>query len=304
MNHCHTYHPEDTLLKKTGRVFLIAIIAHIIFTFLEAFFAFYAHSSSLLADAGHNLADIFGLAFGWGANYLQMRRPTDRFSYGYKRTSVLAAFLNSMILIATAVMITVSAIEHLLHPHPVEEIIVIIVAAFGIVLNIGTAFLFHKNTEDLNVKAAFIHLFFDALISLSVVVVGVAIYFTQWYWLDSVVGIFIMLAILFGTWRLFKNSMGLILDAVPAQIDIKKVLHYLQRWPDVSEVHDLHVWGLSTTEVALTAHLVVPTRYLQDNEYLLLAQGLRREFGIHHVTLQIERGTMELSTSCFSTALE
>lgn len=295
MNYCHTYHQEDTQLKKVGRAFVIAIVAHIIFSLLEAGFALYAHSSSLLADAGHNFADVFGLIFGWGANYLQMRRPTDRFSYGYKRTSVLAAFLNSVILIATALMIAISAIEHLTHPHDVQEVIVIIVAAFGIVLNMGTASLFHKDSADLNIKAAFLHLFFDALISLSVVLVGIAIYFTHWYWLDAVVGLLIMMTIVFGTWKVFKNSMRLILDAVPSQIDINQVSDYLKNWPDVTEVHDLHIWGISTTEVALTAHLIIPTRYLEDNEYLMIAQRLRDQFGIHHVTIQVERGAMQPS---------
>lgn len=292
MNHCHTHNPHDIVLKKLGRSFLIAIIAHVFFTLLEIFFAFYAHSSSLLADAGHNFADIFGLAFGWGANYLQMRQPSARFSYGYKRTSVLAAFLNAMILIATAVFIAISAVEHLFYLHPVEEKFVIAVAACGVFFNLGTAFLFHRNSQDLNVQAAFLHLFFDALIALSVVFSAIIIYFTHWYALDAIIGLLITGVILFGTWKLFKDSMGLILDAVPAQIDIKKVLHYLQGWSDVSEVHDLHVWGLSTTEVALTAHLIMPQRYLRDQEYLEIAEGLRHAFGIQHVTLQIERGTM------------
>ena len=296
MNYCHT-HDHSTAAQKVGRAFSIAIIVNLGFTFLEAVFAIYAHSSSLLADAGHNLGDVLGLAFAWGANYLQMRRPTDRFSYGYKRTSVLAAFLNAVILIATAIMIAVNAVHHLLNPHIVGEKIVFIVALIGIFMNASTALLFRHGQKDMNVKAAFLHLMFDALISLGVVVVAIAIYFTGWYWLDPVVGLLIMVAIISGTWSLFKRSIDLMLDAVPHEVKINHVLEYLQKWPDVSEVHDLHIWGLSTTEVALTAHLIVPARYLDDNELLLLAQSLQKEFGIGHVTIQVERGTMCM-TSC------
>lgn len=295
MNYCHT-HNHDPAAAKVGRAFLIAIWVNLGFSFLEALFALFAHSSSLLADAGHNLGDVLGLGFAWGANYLQMRRPTERFSYGYKRSSVLAAFLNAVILIGTAVIIAIVSIDHLLHSHVVASKVVAIVAFVGIFVNAGTALLFRKGQNDLNVKGAYLHLFFDALIALGVVVVAVVVYFTQWYWLDPVVGLLIMCAIISGTWSLFKRSMDLILDAVPNQIDIKQVSQYLQAWPGVTEVHDLHIWGLSTTEVALTAHLIIPSRYLDDNEYLLLEDSLAKEFGIHHVTIQVERGTMSLRT--------
>lgn len=295
MNYCHT-HDQTSATQKMGRAFSIAIVANLAFTFIEAIFAFFSHSSSLLADAGHNLGDVLGLAFAWGANYLQTRQPTNRFSYGYKRTSVLAAFLNAVILIVTAIMIAVNSIHHLLSPHEVTEEIVAVVAMIGIVMNTGTALLFRHGQKDINVKAAFLHLIFDALISLGVVIVAIAIYFTGWYWLDPVVGLLIMIAVISGTWSLFKRSIDLMLDAVPHEIKIDHVFEYLQQWPDVSEVHDLHIWGLSTTEIALTAHLVVPKRYLEDNELLNLAQSLQNKFGIGHVTLQIERGTMRMST--------
>ncbi len=292
MNYCHTHDHSDTT-EKIGRAFLIAILINLGFALVEAIFALFAHSSSLLADAGHNLGDVLGLAFAWGANYLQRRRPADRFSYGYKRTSVLAAFLNALILIATAFMIAISAVDHLLHSQAVSEKIVVAVALIGVFMNAGTALLFRGGHKDINVKAAFLHLMFDALISIGVVTVGVAIHFLQWYWLDPVVGLTIMVIIVAGTWSLFKRSMNLILDAVPEQVDINQVCAYLKSWPDVTEVHDLHVWGLSTTEVALTAHLVVPVRYLDDHELLLLAQSLQQEFGIGHVTIQVERGSMQ-----------
>lgn len=294
MNYCHTAEHAATT-HNLGRVFFLAILINLGFTFLEAAFSFYAHSSSLLADAGHNLGDVLGLGIAWGANYLQHRHPTERFSYGYKRTSVLAAFLNAIILLVTALMIAADAIQHLRYPPPVEEKVVVIVALIGIFVNMGTAFLFRHGHKDMNIKAAFLHLAFDALISLGVVMVAVAIYFTGWRWLDPIVGLMITLVIIVGTWSLFKRSTSLILDAVPHQVDIGRVLNYLKAWPDVADVHDLHIWGLSTTEVALTAHLIVPTRYLEDNELLLLTQALQQEFGIDHVTIQVERGSMTVT---------
>lgn len=291
MNHCHT-HTNNSSSEKIGRAFLIAVLVNLLFTIIEATFALYAHSSSLLADAGHNLGDVLGLLFAWGANYLQRQQPSNRFSYGYKRTSVMAAFFNAVVLISTAVIIAISAVSHLLHPHAVTEMIVILTAFIGIFLNAGTALLFRHGQHDINVKGAFLHLLFDALISLGVVLTAIAIYFTGWYWMDPLISLVIVTTIIGGTWFLFKRSLNLMLDGVPHNLDIEKITKYLSNWPNVKEVHDLHVWGLSTTEIALTSHLVVPSYQMSDEELLSISKGLEEKFGIGHVTIQIERGDM------------
>ena len=295
MNHCHT-HSLDPHLRKMGKAFAIAVVINLAFTVAEALFALLSHSSSLLADAGHNLGDVLGLGLAWGAHWLQAKKPVERFSYGYKRTSILAAFLNAVILIATSIMIAVHAVDGLLYPSPVTEKIVVIVALVGVFMNGGTALLFRHDHGDLNVKGAFLHLAYDALISLGVVVSAVAAYYTGWLWLDPVVGLLIVLTIFWGSWGLFRKSMDLILDAVPHAIDIQEVKNYLASWSGVEEVHDLHVWGLSTTETALTAHLCVPSRHLKDQEYWDMNAALSKRFGISHVTLQVERG--EEGVSC------
>lgn len=289
MNHCHT-HSLDPHTRQMGRAFAIAVFFNLGFTIIEAIFALLSHSSGLLADAGHNLGDVLGLGLAWGAHWLQMKKPVERFSYGYKRTSIMAAFLNSVILIGTAIMIAAHAMQGLMHPEYMATKTVFVVALVGIVMNGGTALLFYKGQHDLNVKGAFLHLVYDALISFGVVLSAVLIFYTQWYWVDPIVGLLIVLTILWGAWGLFKKSMALILDAVPSSINIKEVKAYLSSWSGVEEVHDLHVWSLSTTEIALTAHLLVPDRYLLDQEYWDINQALEQRFGINHVTLQIERG--------------
>lgn len=277
-------------MRRVSRAFACAVFINLVFTVLEAIFAIYADSSSLLADAGHNLGDVLGLSLAWVAHWLQMRKPIQSFSYGYKRTSILAAFLNSIILISTAVLIALHAVRGLLYPTEIAEVTVIVVAAIGVFMNAGTALLFRCNQDDLNVKGAFLHLIYDALISLGVVVSAIVVAYTHWLWLDSVVGLLIVVAIMWGSWNLFKRSAALILDAVPCQINIEEVKQYLESWSGVGEVHDLHVWSLSTTEVALTAHLVMKDRYLEDHEYTDISSALRQRFAIHHVTLQVERG--------------
>lgn len=273
-----------------GKAFAIAMFINLGFTLVEAVFALLSHSSSLLADAGHNLGDVLGLGLAWGAHWLQTRKPIEQYSYGYKRTTILAAFLNAVILIATAVMIAIHAVESLIHPEAIAEKVVFIVALVGIFMNGGTALLFRHDGGDLNIKGAFLHLAYDALISLGVVIAAVIIFYTHWVWLDPIVGLLVVVTILWGTWGLFKKSMALILDAVPHNIKIQEVKNYLASWGGVNEIHDLHIWSLSTTETALTAHLVMPERYLKDQEYWEINAALEKRFGIGHVTLQVERG--------------
>jgi len=289
MGHHHDHSPPAG--DQMTWAFAISVGLNLTFTIVQAVYALYAHSMSLLADAGHNLGDVVSLILAWGASWLATKPSTDRFSYGYKRTSILAALINALLLIFTSGAIVYESIRKLISPSPVDEIIVIIVAAIGILINGGTAMLFIKGREhDLNIKGAFLHLASDALISLGVVGAGIAILLTGWYWLDPLAGLLIVAAILYGTWDLLCDSMNLLLDAVPVHVDRQKVKNYLMTVPGVKAVHDLHIWGLSTKEVALTAHLVMPEQRLEDEDYHRINDDLLHQFRINHVTLQTEVG--------------
>lgn len=292
--HSHAHHAPDTFNLAFG----LAVGLNLAFTCIEAIYAILAHSMSLLADAGHNLGDVLGLLFAWGASWLVTKGATRRFSYGYKRTTILAAIANSLILVAASAIIAYESIRKLIYPSAVNEIIVMVVALIGIFINGGTALMFMRGSkDDLNIKGAFLHLAYDALISFGVVVTGAIILYTRWQWLDPIVGIFIVLMILWGTWGLLRDSMNLILDAVPHNIDINKVEHYLESIEGVTAVHDLHIWGLSTKEVALTCHLVVPSRMFTEKDYQEINHELEHHFKINHTTIQIETGTSETACS-------
>ena len=292
MAHQHTHHQHNT--PTFNSAFAIAVILNLGFTLIEALYAVTANSMSLLADAGHNLGDVVGLALAWGASVLVTRGASAKYSYGFKRTTILAAIVNALILVGTSTVIAYESIYKLLNPVTVHELTVIIVAFLGILINGGTAMLFMRGqATDLNIKGAFLHLAYDALISFGVVLTGFAILYTQWHWLDPAVGLIIVVAILAGTWGLLRDSVNLILDAVPHTVEEKAVRRYLCQLPDVAGVHDLHIWGLSTNEIALTAHLIMPDKPLGDEEYQKINYELKEKFNINHVTLQIEKGTSE-----------
>jgi cobalt-zinc-cadmium efflux system protein len=277
--------------QQFNLAFGLAVLLNLLFTLMEAIYALSAHSMSLLADAGHNLGDVLGLGFAWGASWLAQQRASGKFSYGLKRSTILASLLNAAILMATAAIIAYEAMITLFAPAVVDELTVMIIAVLAIGVNGGTAILFrHGYQADLNIKAAFLHLVYDALISFAVVITGVTIYLTHWYWLDPLVGIAIVLTILLGTWSLLRDSVGLILDAVPQGVDQEAVRAYLSSIPGVVDLHDLHIWGLSTQEVALTCHLVVPDQAFADRDFQWVNNAMRRRYGIHHITLQIEKG--------------
>ena len=286
--HCH-HHPKPT----SHFAFAFAVGINLLFTLIEAYYAIMANSTGLLADAGHNLGDVLSLAFAWLALYLLKRPANVRYSYGYKRVSILAALCNGVVLLLSAALITVDAIRQLLHPNHVNEMIVIATAAIGIVVNGVAALLFlrHKQ-QDLNLRGAFLHLAYDALISFGVVVSGIIMLFTHWYWLDPIVGLGIVVTIILGTWHLLTESVSLLLDGVPANIDPKAVVAYLNTIDGVEAVHDVHIWSLSTQEVALTAHLVMPEKHLDDTDHRQLNHEMNSQFNIHHITLQVERGTL------------
>ena len=236
-----------------------AVAANLLFTVFEAVLAFKAGSVGLLADAGHNLSDVLGLVLAWFASYLVTRKAGERFSYGYRRTTILAALINAVVLVVASLYIAYQSFEKMLQPAEVDAELVILVALVGIVINGGAALLFIKQSHhDLNIKGAFLHLAFDALISAGVVVSGLLIFLTGALWIDPLVGLIIVAVILIMTWRMLADALGLILDAVPPNIDLAAVTAFLQEIPGVSAVHDLHIWAMSTQENCLTAHLVMP----------------------------------------------
>jgi cobalt-zinc-cadmium efflux system protein len=252
---------------------------------------FMAGSMALLADAGHNLADVLGLVLAWAAVRLGRRRPSRRRTYGYRRSSILASLANAVILLIGVGAIAVESIRRLFEPEPVATGIVVAVAALGVALNGGSALLFLRGrTHDLNIRSAFLHLASDALVSLGVIVVALAIRFTGLTWLDPMAGLAIAAVITWGTWDLLRESLHLALDGVPAEIDPAAVEAYLAGLPGVTEVHDLHIWAMSTTETALTAHLVCPSVPPDDRLLVETAHELAARFAIDHATLQVERG--------------
>ncbi len=290
--HSHAHHAPATFNLAFG----LAVGLNLAFTIIEAIYAIMANSMSLLADAGHNLGDVLGLLFAWGASWLVTKGVTKRFSYGYKRTTILAAIMNSLILVAASAIIAYESIYKLIHPVVVHEIIVMVVALIGIFINGGTALMFMRGRkDDLNIKAAFLHLAYDAVLSFGVVVTGAIILFTDWLWLDPIVGIAIVLMILWGTWGLLRDSINLILDAVPHNINIHEVEHYLENIEGVIAVHDLHIWGLSTKDAALTCHLVVPDRTFTEKDYQEINHELEHHFKINHTTIQIETGKSDIA---------
>ena len=291
-HHDHDHHHYQGNFRQVNLSFIVAVAANLGFTIVEAAYALATDSASLLADAGHNLSDVLGLLLAWSAAWLATRNAGKRFSYGYRRFTILAALINAVLLILAALYIAYESLQKLINPTPVPEVVIMVVAAIGIVVNAGSAWLFHKGgKEDLNFKGAYLHLAYDALISAGVVVAAFAMYMTGWLWLDGLVGLLIVAVIVWGTWGLLRESLNLMMDGVPQNIDRNAVVSFLENVEGVSQVHDLHIWAMSTNETCLTAHLVMPENTLWDSEdgYAAIGRGLRDRFRIHHVTLQVEK---------------
>lgn len=268
----------------------VAVSLNVTFVVIEACFGFLSNSVALIADAGHNLGDVLGLLCAWGAIYLSRRPPGGRFTYGLGRSSVLAALANAVLLLVACGAIAWEAIGRIAAPPTVAGATVAGVATAGIVLNGLSAALLHRGSEhDLNRRSAFLHMLGDAAVSAGVLVSGLIIAFTGFSWLDPVVSLLIVGIILVSTWGLLRDSLHLSLDAVPANVNSGAVLSYLAAQRGVTDVHDLHIWALSTTSVALTAHLVVPEAGAGDALLTSLTPSLKRRFHIDHATLQIER---------------
>lgn len=290
--HGHSHAPADY-----SRAFAIGLVLNLGFVVVEVFYGLVADSVALLADAGHNLSDVLGLVLAWGAAMLSKRQPSSRYTYGWRRSSILAAFLNALILMVVTGGIAWEAIQRFWHPVPVQGGIIIIVALIGIAINTITALLFMSGRRgDINIRAAFLHMVGDALVSLGVVLAGIGILWTGWQWLDPAFSLVISAVIVFNTWEVLIEAFNLSIDAVPQGIQQQAVYTYLAERPGVAQVHDLHIWGMSTTETALTAHLVMPAGYPGDDFLFQVRQELQGHFGIHHTTLQIE--VTELGCSC------
>jgi cobalt-zinc-cadmium efflux system protein len=289
--HHHHAHPAP---QSFNLAFAIAVSLNLGFTLIEVIYALAANSMSLLADAVHNFGDVFGLVLAWGANWLLTLPARKRYSYGFKRTTILAAVVNAVILIASTGVIAYESIYKFLHISPVDEKVVIIVALVGILVNGGTALLFMKGAEeDLNIKGAFIHLCADALVAIGVVIAAVIIKYTQLQWIDPLVGLLIVVSILWSTWGLLRDSFRLMLDGVPRYIDYQGVNKFLAELPGVKELHDVHIWGLSTKEVALTAHIVMATNHPANVDYKYINSVLKEKFKINHATIQVEMENSE-----------
>lgn len=280
----HGHGPESF-----GTAFAVGITLNIAFVIIEAIYGFAAGSMALVADAGHNLSDVLGLLVAWVAVVLSRRAPSARYTYGLRGSSILAALFNAVFLLVAVGAIGWEAIQRLLNPEPVASLTVIVVATIGIAINGVTAWLFASGRKgDLNIRGAYLHMVADAAVSAGVAVAGLVILLTGWNWLDPVGSLMISAVIVWGAWGLLRESMAMSLNAVPRGIDPVAVRAYLERRPGVVQVHDLHIWSVSTTEVALTCHLVIPAGAPGDAYLLDLAVQLRDVFGIQHATMQVE----------------
>lgn len=292
----HHHHAGHHHLVPTdfGRAFALAIALNVGFVAIEFFYGFVAHSTALMADAGHNLSDVLGLLLAWGAAVLAKRQPAGRYTYGLRSSSILAALANAMLLLVACGAIAWEAVRRFAEPPEVAGLTVSVVAAVGIAINGASAWLFMAGSkDDLNIRAAFLHMVTDALVSLGVVLAGLLIFATGWSRLDSVISLVIVVIVVAGTWGLLRDALRLSLSAVPEQVDLFEVQQFLAALPGVSEVCDLHIWGMSTTENALTAHLIMPDGYPGDEFMEQISRELAQHHAIHHSTLQVKRSAIQ-----------
>ncbi|MEA5508743.1 cation diffusion facilitator family transporter [Crocosphaera sp. UHCC 0190] len=290
-SHSHDHHHHHHPVSNYTRAFLIGTLLNVGFVAIEFSFGFWTQSLSLLADAGHNLSDVFGLLLAWSGNFLSQYPPTQRYTYGLRRSSILAALLNALVLLLVMGGIAWEAVQRIFSPSPIPGITIMIVALVGVIINTITALLFMSGrNQDLNIRGAFLHMAADAVVSFGVILTGLAILLTGWLWFDPVVSLIIVAVIVVGTWQLLKDSVNLALDAVPVAIEPKAVRTYLTELPGVTQIHDLHIWAMSTRETALTVHLVMPNGFPGDAFLTETCHQLHDLFGIEHPTLQIETG--------------
>lgn len=286
----HSHHNHSRVMNY-GKAFLIGISLNVLFVAVEWTYGWLANSLALMADATHNLSDVLGLMLAWGGTVLARRQPSARFTYGLRGTSILAALGNSVLLLLVTGGLMWEAIHRFGEPQSVQSEIVIAVASLGIVINGVTAWLFRSGSKsDLNLRGAYLHMAADAAVSFGVVLAGVLVFYTGWQWLDPLVTLALAVVIAWGTWDLLRDSFQLAVQAVPEAIDTDELRTYLALLPNVTMVHDLHVWGMSTTENALTVHLVCPSGHPGDEFLQKVAEDIEHQFHIHHTTIQIEVG--------------
>lgn len=284
MSHRHIHR-----VNNYNRAFAIGIGLNSAFVMIEAGFGVAAKSLALIADAWHNLGDVLSLLLVWGASWLATKAATKKRTYGYRKVTIMASLTSAILLLVALGGISWEAIGRLFNPGPVQGMTVIIVAAIGVVINTITALFFvSSQKDDLNIRGAFLHMAADAAVSLGVVVAGLIILVTGWFWIDPVISIIIVAVILVGTWSLLRESINLAIDAVPDGIDLADIQQYLTDLENVFQIHDLHVWPLSTTEVALTVHLIINDDSCDDDLLPKLQRQLFERFGIGHSTIQIE----------------
>ena len=282
--HGHSHAPDDF-----GRAFFIGVVLNTAFVIVEATYGFLSGSMALVADAGHNLSDVLGLLIAWGASIAAKKPPSSRFTYGLKSSTILAAFANAMLLLVAIGAILFETLHRFVDPVEPEGWTMIWVAGIGIVINTATALMFMRGRKhDLNIRGAFLHMAADALVSVGVVIAGVAILMTGYILIDPIVSLVIVAVIAWGTWGLLKDSVKMGLLAVPDGVDEGQVRGYLSGLPGVTAVHDLHIWPMSTTETALTAHLVMPGGHPGDAFLRDAAHRLEHDHAIGHVTIQVE----------------
>ncbi|WP_316635028.1 cation diffusion facilitator family transporter [uncultured Flavobacterium sp.] len=300
-HHSHNHsHSHNIVLTNINKAFVIGIILNLLYVIIQVVIGFQIKSLSLLSDAGHNFLDVAGLGLSMIAFKLMRSKATKKYTYGYRKASILISLFNAMILLVSIGAIGYEAIFRFANPQPIPGVIIAVIASIGIVINGVSAFFFFKDKEkDINIKSAFLHLLSDALVSLGLVVGGIIIYYTHWFWIDPFLSIIICLVIIASTWRLLKDSLRLTLDGVPENIDLEKVKEAALEIRGIKSIHHIHVWAISTTENAMTAHLVI-----NDDVNTEKLQVIKKRFrhqmeheNIYHITLETEYSDYE-NTKC------
>ncbi|MBS1680411.1 MAG: cation transporter [Bacteroidetes bacterium] len=289
MSHAHHHNHHHHHHSELNKLFVVGIALNVCFVFVEAIIGLWVNSLSLLTDAGHNLGDVAGLVMVVIATRIAKKKPTTKYTYGFGKTTVLVALINAVTLLVMVGAIGWEAVGRFNDSHPVQGQLIAWVAAVGIIVNGVTALLFFKNQhDDLNAKGAYLHMAADALVSLGVLISGIVIFYTHWFWLDAAISLIIIVVIVVSSWSLLKDSIRLTLDGVPSGINIDGIRHYLMNVKGVASLHDLHIWAMSTNATAMTVHLVVPDR-IENSSIAQINSELHAQFNIDHTTIQIEK---------------